>query len=233
MPKLSESHDHRPAPTRRASTPKVRQRAEQQRSHDTRAALITTARRLFAEQGYHATGTGEIVELAQVTRGALYHHFNNKEDLFEAVYRQAERELTQEAQAATLAMQGQTSRRVIGSLDAYLKLLASRHDLQRILLVDGPAVLGWERWSAIRSEYELASWSRTLALLIEHGQMVPAPIEPIAQIIMSAINGAILAVAHATDPETRLDEMAQALTLLIGGLMRKDTRPSATDHAST
>ena len=111
MPKLSESHDSQPAPERRPSTPKIRQRAEQQRSHDTRAALITTARRLFAEQGYHATGTGEIVELAQVTRGALYHHFSNKEDLFEAVYRQAERELTQEAQTATLAMQGQPPRR--------------------------------------------------------------------------------------------------------------------------
>lgn len=233
MPKLSESHDRQTAPTRRASIPKVRQRAEQQRSHDTRAALITVARRLFTEQGYHATGTGEIVELAQVTRGALYHHFNNKEDLFEAVYRQAERDLTQEAQAATLTMQGQTPQRVIASLDAYLKLLASRRDLQRILLVDGPAVLGWERWSAIRSEYELASWARTLALLIERGQMVSAPIEPMAQIIMSAINGAILAVAHASDPEKTLDEMAKALTLLIGGLIRQDMGPSATDHPST
>jgi AcrR family transcriptional regulator len=177
---------------------------------------------LFAAKGFHATGTGDIVELAQVTRGALYHHFKNKEDLFEAVYRQAELDLTEEAQAATLVLQGQTGQRVIASLEAYLKLLATRRDLQRILLIDGPVVLGWERWTAIRSEFELASWARTLALLIERGQMAQAPIEPLAQIIIAAINGAILAVAHATDPDTTLAEMTQALTLLIGSLIREN-----------
>jgi len=203
------------------SPAKVRLRAPQQRSHDTRAALVATARQLFANRGFHATGTGDIVELAQVTRGALYHHFKNKEDLFEAVYRQTELDLNEETQAATLALQGQTRRRVLASLEAYLKLLATRRDLQRILLIDGPVVLGWERWTAIRSEFELARWARTLALLIERGQMVQAPIEPLAQIIIAAINGAILAVAHTRDPDTTLTEMTQALTLLIGGLIRE------------
>lgn len=222
MTELSHGSEPRPDATRGVSPPKTRSRALQQRSHETRAALVATARRLFASRGFHATGTGEIVELAQVTRGALYHHFKNKEDLFEAVYRQTELELTENAQAATMALQGQTPRRVIASLDAYLKLLATRRDLQRILLLDGPMVLGWERWSAIRSEFELAGWARTLALLIERGQMAQVPIEPLAQIIIAAINGAILTVAHASDPDKTLAEITQALTLLIGSLIREN-----------
>ena len=215
MPKLSLQS----ATSIRAPRVKIRLRAEQQRSHDTRAALVATARRLFADKGYHGTGTGEIVDQAQVTRGALYHHFKNKEDLFEAVYREVEQELMVESQTATLALEGQTPRRVIASLDVYLKLLATRRDLQRILLIDAPVVLGWERWTALRAEFELASWARTFALLIERGQMAPTPIKPLAQVMMSAINGAILAVAHATDPDQTLGEMTQVLTLLIGSLI--------------
>jgi AcrR family transcriptional regulator len=198
----------------------ARGRAEQQRSLDTRATLVATARRLFGEIGYHATGTEDIVARAGVTRGALYHHFRNKEALFESVCRQVELELTTQAQAATLAMQGQTRQRAIASLRVYLELLETRYDVQRILLVDGPAVLGWERWRAIRSEFEFAGWVRTLSLLTEQGQMSPAPIEPLAQIILAAVDEAALAVAHAGDPKTMLADMMEALTMLIGGLTR-------------
>jgi AcrR family transcriptional regulator len=195
-----------------------RVRAEQQRSLETRAMLVTAARRLFGDVGYHAAGTGEIVARAQVTRGALYHHFRNKEDLFEAVCRQVEGEISQKAQAATRAMEGQTRQRALASLRIYLELLATSRDVQRILLVDGPAVLGWERWRAIRSDFEFAGWVRTLSLLRDKGQIEPAPIEALAQIILAAIDEAVLAVAHAADPATVLTSMTAALTMLIGGL---------------
>jgi AcrR family transcriptional regulator len=200
-----------------------RLRAEQQRSQETRAMLVTTARRLFGEYGYHATGTREVVENARVTRGALYHHFKNKDELFEAVCRQVELDLTTEAESATSAMQGQIWPRVMASLRVYLELLATRRDMQRILLVDGPAVLGWERWKAIRSEFEFAGWVRSLSILTEQGQLVPVPIEPMAHIILAAIGEAVLAVAHAEEPGKTLVEMTQVLTLLINGLARGKT----------
>ena len=197
-----------------------RTRAAQQRSLDTRTALVATARQMFGEVGYHATGTGEIVAQAQVTRGALYHHFRNKEDLFEAVCRQVEHEVSTQAQAATLAMQGQTRQRALATLRIYVELLVSSRGVQRILLVDGPAVLGGERWRSMRSEFEFAGWVRTLSLLRDQGQIGPLPIEPLAQIILAAIDEAVLAVAHADDPATMLADMAEALTALIGGLTR-------------
>ncbi len=202
-----------PAPLKRR-----RVRAEQQRSQEMRASLLATARLLFGAKGYHATSIDEIVATTRVTRGALYHHFESKEDLFEAVYRQVEAQLTADAEAGTDAMRGQTQKRVMASLHIYLQLLVTRRDMQQILLIDGPAVLGWERWRAIRAEYEYAGWERTLSLLTQQGKTAPAAIAPIVQIILAAINEAVLAVAHADNPDKMLTDMTQILALLIGSL---------------
>ncbi len=220
MPTDSPPHDLLAPPNAALlSTPKrQRVRAEQQRSQDTRAALLATARSLFGTKGFHATSIGEIVATTCVTRGALYHHFETKEDLFEAVYRQVEAQLTADAEAGTDAMRGQTQKRVMASLQIYLQLLVTRRDMQQILLIDGPAVLGWERWRAIRAEYEYAGWERTLSLLTQQGKTAPTAIAPIAQIILAAINEAVLAIAHADNPDIMLADMTKILTLLIGSL---------------
>lgn len=196
-----------------------RTRASQQRSLETRALLLGAARELFGANGYHATGTTEVVVKAQVTRGALYHHFANKEDLFETVYREVTQEMSDEAQAATQAMTGHTLQRAIATLRIYLALLATRRDVQRILLIDGPAVLGWERWRALRSEFAYAGWVQTFSLLAERDRLNDVPIEPMAQLILAAVDEATLAVAHADDPQAMLGKMTQALIVMIGGLV--------------
>lgn len=180
--------------------------------------MLATARRLFGEVGYHATGTEEVVAQARVTRGALYHHFKSKEALFEAVYRQVALEVAVDAQAETRSLTGQIWPRVMATLHVYLELLTSRREIQRILLIDGPAVLGWERWRALRAESDFAGWVRTFTLLAEQGQVAPMPIEPMAQIILAAVDEAILTAAHADDPKAALADMMQALSLLLGGL---------------
>src|ERR1700716_3383957 len=124
-------------------------KAEQ--SEATRAALLGAARPLFAERGYAAVATEQIVRAAGVTRGALYHHFDGKEELFAAVYEEVEADLVAEL--------GQMAAEAADPLDA-LHLGAAafleacrRPEVQRITLIDAPSVLGWERWREIGLKY--------------------------------------------------------------------------------
>lgn len=193
-------------------------RARQHRSLDTRDALIAAARALFAEQGYHATGTNEVVARAAVTRGALYHHFASKEGLFETVYREVAHELSTAAREATRALSGQTWPRTIASIRAYLAIVAARRDVQRILLIDGPVVIGWERWRALQSEFRLAGWTETLRLLFEQGVIGPHPREPLAHLLLALQDDAALSVAHAPDAAAALEDVTAALEMLVCGL---------------
>src|SRR3954453_14262881 len=117
-----------------------------ERSEATRAALMTAARPLFAERGYAAVGTEEIVRAAGVTRGALYHHFNGKRKLFEAVYVQIEVELAERIANGALSS-GATAPLAAMRAGAEMFLEACTvPEVQRIVLLDGPSVLGWDLW---------------------------------------------------------------------------------------
>src|SRR6266545_3825520 len=124
-----------------------------ERSEATRAALVAAARPLFAERGFSGVGTEEIVRAAGVTRGALYHQFRDKEDLFAAVFELLESELAQRTAAAASAS-GATDPLVELRVGAEAWLDAcTEPEIQRIVLLDGPAVLGWERWREIGTRY--------------------------------------------------------------------------------
>ena len=140
-----------------SADPTARPSLKAERSEATRAELLAAARRLFAERGYAGVGTEEIVRAAGVTRGALYHHFESKRELLAAVYEQVERELTE--RIATEAFAGRQApsdpvealrRGAELFLDACLE-----PDVQRIVLLDAPAVLGWERWREVAAQYGL------------------------------------------------------------------------------
>src|ERR1700754_860017 len=109
---------------------------------DTRAALVASARRLFAAQGYDGTGTEQIVADARVTRGALYHHFRDKADLFRAVMAQAAADVAQRLIDEQLAAEATSPLDDIrDGVSAFLDVCIGG-DFQRIVLVDGPRVLG-------------------------------------------------------------------------------------------
>ena len=220
-----------PASGKRPAGKGARVRSEQQRSLETRAALLKTAREQFGSVGYHATGIGDLAERTRVTRGALYHHFASKQDVFETVCRQIALELDADARASTQAMQGQTLQRAIATLRIYLQFFVTRRDVQRIMLIDAPAVLGWERLKALRAEFDLAGWVTTLRLLQQAGQLGPAPIDALAHILVAAIDEAILSIAHAEAPEIALNDMAEALGLLLLGLV--GSAPAASGVAPT
>jgi AcrR family transcriptional regulator len=200
---------------RRGRRPATRTQAE--RSQSTRAALMAAARPLFAERGYAGVGTEEIVRAAGLTRGALYHQFGGKRHLFEAVYEQIEHELAERIGSAALAAADPLQAMQIGIemfLDACLE-----PEVQRILLIDAPAVLGWERWREIGAEAGLGLIEATLQAAIDAGTIKAQPVKPLAHVVMGALDESAMVVARADDPGATRIEVAAALRSLLDGLM--------------
>jgi AcrR family transcriptional regulator len=197
-----------------AESPPRSRKTEQ--SEATRGALIAAARRLFGQRGYAAVGTEEIVRAAGVTRGALYHHFGGKRDLLEAVYEQVEGELTQRIAEGALAGSNPTDAMRAGAemfLDACLE-----PEVQRIVLLDAPAVLGWDRWREIAAAHGLGLIEASLQAAIDAGQIEPQPVKPLAHILMGALDEAAMLVARADDPKQMRQQVAETLNRIIDGL---------------
>jgi AcrR family transcriptional regulator len=191
-------------------------RTQSERSAATTAALVAAARELFAERGYAGVGTEEIVRAAGVTRGALYHHYDGKRELLEAVYEQIEREITERIASEALSGPDPVEALRAGArafLDHCLE-----PEVQRIVLLDAPAVLGWERWRDIGARYGLGLIEAALGAAMESGEIAPAPVKPLAHVLMGALDEAAMVVARAEDPVAARDEMETVLGGILDGL---------------
>jgi AcrR family transcriptional regulator len=193
-------------------------RTQAGRSEATRGALIEAARRLFAEHGYAGIGTEEIVRSAGVTRGALYHHFGGKRDLFEAVYVRIEADLAERIAAGALAANAESP---LGAMRAGAEMFldaCTEPEAQRIVLLDGPSVLGWDRWREIAAEHGLGLIEASLTAAIEAGAIARQPVRPLAHVLMGALDEAAMLVARAEDPEAMRAEVGRTLDTLLGAL---------------
>ena len=184
-----------------------------------RDALIAAARASFGRLGYHATGTYVLVAAVSATRGVLYHHFTDKKALFAKVAGDVARELSRSS-AGVMALPGTNRERIIEGLKRYLTLIAASPEAQRILLIDGPSVLGWEDWRALQSRIILPGMVEALRLLMTDGEMGRRPPEPLARLILAALNDAAMSIAHAAEPAAVQDEISDALITLFEGLLR-------------
>jgi AcrR family transcriptional regulator len=195
-------------------------RTQAERSDATRAALIAAARPLFAQRGYAGVGTEEIARAAGVTRGALYHHFEGKRELFEAVYERIEIELAERIASGALQANA-TSPLAAMKAGVEMFLLASTEpETQRIALLDGPSVLGWDRWREIATEHGLGLIEATLQAAVEAGEIDSQPVRPLAHVLMGALDEAAMLVARADDAERMRAEVGQTLGALLDGLTR-------------
>jgi AcrR family transcriptional regulator len=181
--------------------------------------LAATARALFAERGYAHVPAEEIVTAAGVTRGALYHHFADKQGLFRAVFEELEREVTAEIAAAIAAAPDQSAAMVVG-LGRFLDV-CQRPEVARIALTDAPAVLGWQTWREIQARHGLGVITHNLEAAADEGRLLPAPVPVLAQLVLSAVIEAALLVAHATDPRAARADAEQALLALLSGMLRQ------------
>ena len=192
-------------------------RTQAERSETTREALIGAARPLFAERGYAAVGTEDIVRAAGVTRGALYHHFGGKRELFEAVYERVEADLTRRIAEGALAGAAEPLAAMRAGSEMLLRA-STEPEVQRIALLDAPAVLGWDRWREIAAEQGLGLIEATLQAAIEAGAIAEQPVRPLAHLLMGALDEAAMLVARAPDPDLMRVEVGRTLDRLLAGL---------------
>lgn len=193
-------------------------RTQADRSATTQAALVAAARPLFAAKGYAAVGTDEVARAAGVTRGALYHQFAGKQELFAAVFEQVEAEISDEIGAGLLADGGDPAQVLHDGIDAWLAVCADP-EVNRIVLIDAPAALGWERWREIGQRYGVGLVEVAVQSLMDEGVLVRQPVRPLARVLIGALEEAALYAARAEDREAATAEVRAALVSLVDGLL--------------
>ncbi|WP_037570104.1 TetR/AcrR family transcriptional regulator [Phaeacidiphilus oryzae] len=188
---------------------------------DTRSALVQAARELFADRGYSATGTEDIVAAARVTRGALYHHFKDKADLFRAVMTESAQEMAERlvAQEIRRAEQhpGDSWQLLRDGFQSFLDACTD-HDFQRIVLVEGPAVLGHDAWDKLVEEHGYVLLAEALTESIQEGRIEPLPVAPLTRMLASLISEASLYIARAEDTGKARADAGAVLDRLLAGL---------------
>ncbi|MDQ6811916.1 MAG: TetR/AcrR family transcriptional regulator [Actinomycetota bacterium] len=178
-------------------TPKAEQ------AEATRSALMATARELFAERGYAGVATEEIVHATGVTRGALYHHFTGKKELFQAVYEDVERQLVERIAASAISSAGDPLQALHAGAQAFLDACEDPA-VRRIALVDAPSVLGWEQWREIGLRYGFGLVQGTVQAAMDAGLIDAQPAVPLAHLLLGAIDEGAMLIARADDGgETR------------------------------
>lgn len=187
-----------------------------ERAQHTREQVVAAARALFAAGGYHATGTASIVDAAGVgTRGALYHHFADKQALFRAVFEQVEQDLAAKAGATVTGESGfeVLSDGLRAFLDASLE-----GEVRQVLLIDGPAVLGWQAWREIEERFGLGAIRAMLDQGQADGSIREIDVDAMAHLLLSAVDEAALFIAHADDRPAARTQAGNALEALLTGI---------------
>lgn len=191
-------------------------RTQEERRKSTRAALVAAGRKLFARDGFEAVSSEALVAEAGVTRGALYHHFEGKRGLFAEVFEQIEEEL-----GGRLDLRGLESAGALGVLSAAIEQfleISLESDVQRIALIDGPSVLGWDAWREVEERHGLGLIKAGLNAAMDAGEMKRLPVDALALMVLGALTGAALELARAEDQKEAKQRSAEALRALLEGL---------------
>jgi AcrR family transcriptional regulator len=190
-------------------------------SEATRAVLIETARGLFAERGYAAVGTEEIVRAAGVTRGALYHHFAGKRELFQAVYEDVERQLVERIAASAISSATDPLQALHAGAQAFLDACEDPA-VQRIALVDAPSVLGWEQWREIGLRYGFGLVQATVAAAMDAGLIERQPVEALSHLLLGAIDEGAMLIARADDGGRTREQVGSSVTRFLDALRPRE-----------
>lgn len=171
---------------------------------ETREALLRAARKSFAEQGFAATSVAAVAAAAGTTKGALFHYFSSKEDLFLAVWTALQLEMDTAAREAAVASRSKSDpyAAFLAGCEVYLEW-ATRPDYQAIVLVDGPSVLGMARWHELDFKLGMDNMTQGATWLARQGLLPEASIRPAAILLQAALNGAGFALSSGYRDVTR------------------------------
>jgi len=211
----------KPEDTARAQGERPARTLKADQSEATRAALIGAARELFAARGYAAVATEEIVRAAGVTRGALYHHFAGKLELFQAVYEDVERGLVEQIAASATSTAGDPLEALHAGAQAFLDACEDPA-VQRIALVDAPSVLGWERWREIGLRYGFGLVQATVQAAMDAGLIEPQPVVPLAHLLLGAIDEGAMLIARAQDDGTTRTQVGASVARFLDALRPRE-----------
>ena len=187
------------------------------RGEATRGQLIAIATRMFAERGYEDTSIEAVLREAGVSRGSLYHHFPSKEALFEAVAEEVETSVGAQTVAAASGSEGSVEALRAGFL-AWIRL-AGDPVVQRILLIDGPSVLGWERWRAMEERHALGAITLVVQAAAPQARLRPELADTLAHVLLASVNEVALLVARSDDPEAAMADGEDAIDELLRRLL--------------
>jgi AcrR family transcriptional regulator len=192
----------------------VRNRKVEQGEHS-RDALIASAVALFAEKGFAETSTTEIVDRAGLTRGALYHHFADKDQLFEAALEAVEGDIFDRVQAAGAPLGDDVRRRLATGVGVFLDACLEPA-VQRILLQEAPSVLGWERWQRLdRPRCARRLLAVSLAEAVDRGLIVAPSSAALTHVVYGALVQAGIVIAGAEDPRAMRTVMGETVDRLL------------------
>jgi AcrR family transcriptional regulator len=186
----------------------------------TRLRLEQVARTLFAERGFAGVSAEELVAKAEVTRGALYHHYDGKEGLFEAVVETVMREM--HARLASEAAGAPDPLRALERGAAVFLKLCLEPGAQRILLVDAPAVLGWAKWREIDARYGLGLVKQALAAAMKAGLAPREDVDVVAHLLLGALTEAAMLIARSANPQKSRKAAERALRAVFDSLRRME-----------
>lgn len=180
----------------------------------TKRDLVEVGRRLFAERGYSGTSLDHVVAEAGVTKGALYHHFENKKELFAAVAERVEAELTA---SVGQGMERDPWRALIAGAESYLDA-ALEPEVQNVLLIDAPTVLGYDRWHELQARYGLGLTRAGLENAMDAGLIAKRPSAPLARMVLDALSAGAMFIARAEDRKAARRHVGEIALAMLEGL---------------
>jgi AcrR family transcriptional regulator len=192
---------------------------QSERREATRAAIVKAAKRLFGERGFAGTTMDNVATAANVAKGAVYHHFETKEALFEAVFDEVSQDLVAEVDRVARSEKDALTAMAAGT-QAYFAACA-KDATGQIILRDGPAVLGWERWREIDARHFGGGFPLAIARAMDDGLIARQPVEPLSRLLLGAVTEAAVACSAGGDLHKTGAEYTHAFQTLLNALRTK------------
>lgn len=187
-------------------------------SESTRDALVDSAVELFTKRGYAGTSLDEVAKRARVTKGALYHHFNGKQALFEAAFDTVETKAMRRL-GEIVSGPGHPWETAMAGLRAYVRVCLDPA-FQRIVVHEGPVVMGWARWREAEEHFSYGMIRESVTALVTSGEIEDVPIEVMSRLLYGALSAGASMIAGAADPRKASEEVAWSITKVVSGLRR-------------